>query len=290
MRRVLLTGAGGVVGSALARFFSDSDTRLILVNRPGKELAGTIGCDLGNASAVSKLVVEQRPDVILHLAGSKDVFALEKDPTRARRANVDTTRNLRDATEGKDCFFVYLSTDYVFEGVLGLHCETALAAPTTEYGKSKLEAEALLNESTLKFAIARSSSIFGYPRDFVSVVLDALQKRQAFPAFSDLVSSPTYLGSLFEMLQRIIAQRLTGIFHTAGNQAVSRETFARQIAVAFNLNVGLIRSEKREERIRPPDLSLDNRATCAALGYRPPSLEQILSENRAVWSPPERTK
>ena len=283
MTRVLLTGAAGVVGSALARCFSEAGTPLILVDRPEKGLSGIIGCDLGDAAAVSRLITEQRPDVILHLAGNKDVFALEKAPALARLANVDTTRNLRDAVEGTDCFFVYLSTDYVFEGTVGPYSETALAAPTTEYGRSKLEAEGLLNAGSLKFAIARSASIFGYPRDFVSVVLEALRADRPFAAFSDLVSNPTHLGTLFEMLRRIIERRSTGIFHTAGSDAYSREKFARQIAAAFKLNAGLIRGETRDERIRPADLSLDNRATCAALGYQPPPLEQILSEHRAVW-------
>lgn len=284
MTRVLLTGAAGVVGSALARCFSAAGAPLVLVDRLGKTPAGIIGCDLGDAAAVARLISEQRPEVILHLAGNKDVFALEKAPALARHANVDTTRNLRDAAEGTGCHFIYLSTDYVFEGIAGPYSETAPAVPTTEYGRTKLAAEALLREGGLALAIARSSSIFGYPRDFVSIVLEALRQGRPFPAFSDLVSNPTYLGSLFEMLRRIIDRRLTGVFHTAGVQAVSREEFARQIAATFNLNPSLVRGEKREERIRPADLSLDNRATYTALDYHPQPLEQILSENRAAWS------
>ncbi|MBI5800804.1 MAG: SDR family oxidoreductase [Verrucomicrobia bacterium] len=290
MTRVLLTGAAGVVGSALARCFSDPAMPLIRVDRPGREANGTIGCDLADPAAVARLIAEQRPDAVLHLAGNKDVFALEKAPALARQANVDTTRNLVDAIAGRDCFFVYLSTDYVFEGTAGPYSETSPAAPRTEYGKSKLAAEHLLSASSRKYAIARSSSIFGYPRDFVSLVLDTLRKGQPFPAFSDLVSNPTYLGTLFEMLRRIISRRSEGVFHTCGSHGFSREAFARKIAAAFNLNAGLIRGETRSERIRPADLSLDNTATCAALGYRPLALEQILSENRAQWSAPDLSK
>ncbi len=141
MTRVLLTGAAGVVGSALAKCFFDAGTSLVPVDRPGNQLPGIIGCDLGDATGVRKLIGEQRPDAILHLAGNKDVFALEKAPVLARHANVDTTKNLRDAVEGKDCFFVYLSTDYVFEGTAGPYSETAPAATTTEYRKKNLKAK-----------------------------------------------------------------------------------------------------------------------------------------------------
>ena len=283
MTRLLLTGAGGVVGSALARRFVAAGTTLIQVDRIGGRRAGMVGCDLTDADAVKALVHEWRPDTVLHVAGHKDVFALEKDPMLARRANVETTKNLRDALEGSNCFFVYLSTDYVFEGKAGLHREDSPTEPTTEYGKSKLEGERLLLASGLHVAIARSANIFGCQRDFVSVVLEALRSGRPFSAFSDMANSPTHVSTLFDILGLIIRRRLSGVFHAAGCERLSREEFARRIAAAFQLDPGLIRGETRTENVRPPDLSLDSRATYAALSYQPRSLEQILSEHRADW-------
>ena len=104
-------------------------------------------------------------------------------------------------------------------------------------------------------------------------VREALTIGNRFPAFSDLVSNPTSVPDLAEMLRRIVEGRLNGIFHASGAEAMSRETFARRIAAAFHLDGGLIYAEPRTERIRPRDLSLDGSATYARLGFQPGSLE-----------------
>ena len=280
MTRLLVTGAAGVVGSALSSRFEDLYPGCVFSGRdaraagPGRPPVA--GCDLGSRAAVDRLIEEANPDVLVHLAGNKDVFALEKSPELARRANVDTTRRIVEALGGANTLVVFISSDYVFEGTTGPYWESSPTRPTTVYGATKVAAEALLHESGLAVAIARSSSLFGFPNDFVSTVRSAIHQGQPFPAFSDLVSNPTAVADLFEMFRRIIDRRLTGIFHVAGSEAVSREGFARKIAAALGLDATLIRAEKKGDRIRPSDLSLDNAATCAALDYHPRSIEETL--------------
>ena len=172
---------------------------------------------------------------MVHLAGNKDVFALEKSPETARRANVDTTRHLVEALQGSDALIVFISSDYVFEGNDGPYSETSPTRPQTEYGKSKLAAEELLRSVGLPVAIARSASLFGFEGDFVSLVRNTLLQGKDFVAFTDLVSNPTSVTDLFVMLRRIIDGRLTGVFHAAGAESVSRAEFARKVAVASSL-------------------------------------------------------
>jgi dTDP-4-dehydrorhamnose reductase len=271
MTRLLITGAAGVVGSAVSHHFRRA--------YPACALADRESCDLESPAAVKRLVDAAEPEIVLHLAGNKDVFALEKDPQMAWRANVVTTQNLIGALKG-DAFVVYVSTDYVFEGTAGPYDEASPTHPNTAYGKSKLAAEACLRESGLAVAIARSAALFGFPNDFVTVVRDSLGAGKPFPAFSDLVSNPTYVDDFAAMLSRIMERRLAGVFHLCGSEPLSREQFARRIAGAFGLDAGLIRGERRTERVRPPDLSLSNAATCATLGYRPRSLEDALAAVR----------
>jgi dTDP-4-dehydrorhamnose reductase len=280
--RVLLTGAAGVVGSALSAKLAAAFRDCIFVDRirqPGQDAIRV--CDLESRPAVSALMEDATPDVVVHLAGNKDVFALERSPEQATRANLDTTRNLADALKGSDARLVFVSTDYVFEGVDGPYHESSPTRPRTEYGKSKLAAENLLRESGLPIAIARSSSLFGYPGDFVSVVEQSLRQGREFVAFSDLVSNPTAVDDFFALLCRIIETRATGVFHAAGREPVSRDAFARKIARAAALDAGLIISETRQERVRPADLSLDNSDSYQRLNYFPRALDDILADSRA---------
>jgi dTDP-4-dehydrorhamnose reductase len=287
MTRLLITGAAGVVGSAVSARFLETDFNCVLVGRerpePGPPQA-MVRCDLESRSAVERLIEHTEPEIVLHLAGNKDVFALERMPELAWRANVETTKNLVAALKGSETFVIYISTDYVFEGTAGPYAEASPARPTTEYGRSKLAAEACLLESGLRVAIARSAALFGFPNDFVSVVRDCLTARKPFAAFSDLVSNPTFVEDLSAMLMRLMDARLTGIFHLCGSEPMSREEFAKKIACAFRLDPSLVHREERTERIRPPDLSLSNAATCAALDYRPRPLLRILESIRSRQS------
>jgi len=279
MNRMLVTGAGGVIASALSERFRADYPGCILVDREPLRPSLTV-CDLESLPAVRQLIDEAEPDVVVHLAGNKDVFALEKNPELAKRANVKTTRHIVEALRGSETLIVFISSDYVFEGTDGPYRETSPTRPRTVYGRSKLEAEELLRSCGLPVAIARSASLFGFENDFVSTVKSALSLGQTFAAFSDLVSNPTAVGEFFEILKRIISRRLTGVFHAAGAEADSREAFARKIANAFSLNAGLIRGQPRQETIRPPDLSLDNTATYSALEYCPAALESILRQQK----------
>jgi dTDP-4-dehydrorhamnose reductase len=269
--RVLMTGAAGVVGRALAPYFARWYPGCVLTDR-----VGPAACDLESPADIARFIEDTGPNVVIHLAGNKDVFALEKEPRLAWKCNVDTTANLLEALRGRRAFMAYISTDYVFAGVAGPYRETSPAAPTTAYGKSKLAAEQMVLASGLECAVARSSSLYGFPGDLVGKVRETLARGQTFPAFSDLVSNPTAVGELAEMLRRIIDGTVGGTFHASGAEAMSRETFARRIAARFGLNAGLVRGETRDETIRPPYLSLDCSATYARLSYQPATLEATL--------------
>ncbi|HYR45006.1 MAG TPA: SDR family oxidoreductase [Terriglobia bacterium] len=284
MTRLLVTGAAGAVGSAVSSHFLRADPTCVLVDRnfsPSQSASSFVHCNFESPLDVERLINRYQPEIVLHLAGNKDVFALEKDPALAWRANVATTKNLLGALTGAKSLVIYISTDYVFQGTAGPYEETSPTRPTTEYGKSKAAAEACLLDSGLPVAIARSAALFGLTNDFVSVVRDCLAAGKSFPAFSDLVSNPTFVGDLTAMLTRLMDRRLTGVFHVCGSESLSREQFAKMIAGAFGLDAELIHAEKRTERVRPPDLSLSNAATCVALRYRPRPLLEILKSIRA---------
>jgi dTDP-4-dehydrorhamnose reductase len=279
MTRLLVTGAAGVVGTALSAHLRHADPACVLVARrfsaphPGQPL---VHCDLESPSAVEGLIDRIEPEIVLHLAGNKDVFALEAAPELAWRANVETTKNLLGALKGSNALVIYISTDYVFEGTAGPYREASPTRPTTAYGRSKLAAEACLLDSGLRVAIARTAALFGFDGDFVSVVRNSLTAGTPFAAFSDLVNNPTFVDDLAAMLTRVMDAGLTGVFHMCGCEPVSRETFAKIIARAFGLDTALVRGEERTERIRPSDLSLSNAATCEALGARPRPLTEVL--------------
>ena len=124
-----MTGGSGVVGSALARFLSRNYRVFASYNSSApKPFEGVefLQMDITDRGAVSSVVGSLEPEIIVHAAGLKDVRFCEQNPEAVRRVNVDGTANL--ASSG-DAFFVYISTDYVFDGSIGGYSEIAVPAP-----------------------------------------------------------------------------------------------------------------------------------------------------------------
>ena len=142
--RVLITGAGGQLGTALAEAFPDADalTRADWdVTRP------------------SDLVTDCY--LVLHAAAWTDVDGAEADPEGAARVNVQGTRSV----VALGAPVVYFSTDYVFDGSKAEpYVESDEPRPLSVYGRSKLEGEREVQEGW----IVRSSWLFGWTsRNFV---------------------------------------------------------------------------------------------------------------------------
>ena len=281
MRKVLITGAGGFVGSCLRRHLRRARFEFVLTDRdPASPAVHSL--DLEDPTPTRALLDRERPDVIVHLAGNKDVFFLEDNPDFSSRVNVDLTRQLCELVADRNIHFIYLSTDYVFDGRSGSFDERSEPDPQTIYGRDKLAAERCVRERLPVTTVLRSAGIFGYQGDFVDRVRRTIAGGERFPAFVNLWNSPTFAGDLFEMLRISIDRRVTGTLHACGSESVSRFVFAQRIAEAFGLDIDLV-AESRKDDIRPDDLSLSGEDAYRILDYRPPGLVEVIRSNRAIW-------
>jgi dTDP-4-dehydrorhamnose reductase len=284
MARVLVTGAAGVVGSLLGPRLEQAGYRCFFTDiRPAAHLHRVL--DLGDRAEVDRTVGEARPDQVLHLAGSKDVFACERDEALSLRVNVDASRNLADVCAARDVRLVFMSSDYVFAGGEAAYSEGSVPEPRTVYGRHKALIEAYLAAHVPRHAIIRTAGIYGHAGDFVSVVCKALDQGQAFKAFTNLHNKPTFAGDLFAMLQRILTREENGIFHAVGRDCVSRYEFALAITEAFALPSGSVVADAIDPSRDPRPLRLDlvGDATYEKLGYTPPPLREILRTHAGVW-------
>jgi dTDP-4-dehydrorhamnose reductase len=115
----------------------------------------------------------------------------------------------------------------------------------------------------------------------VNVVCAALGSGKSFKAFIDLVNTPTWIDDLFKMMLRIIDGQLTGLFHLAGCDVVSRYEFALQVAQVFGLDSKLVFPEKLPlVDIRPKHLSINSLRTYQRLGVSATPLVNCLEKCR----------
>src|SRR5262249_45921526 len=201
---VLITGAGGQLGSALAEVFPDADLRS------------------HGSFDVTEPTVDYTPDLILHAAAWTDVDGAEADPEATRAVNVTGTRNV----VALGAPVVYFSTDYVFDGAKRApYVESDEPKPESVYARSKLDGEREVRDGW----IVRSSWLFGPTgHNFVGTMLALGPERDEVAVVDDQRGCPTYVRDLAEATSRIL--RLPyGLYHLAGDGDCTWAEFAEAI-------------------------------------------------------------
>jgi dTDP-4-dehydrorhamnose reductase len=202
---ILITGAGGQLGAALAETF------------PGARALSRSEWDV-----VEPYPLDERPELVLHAAAWTKVDDAETEPDGARRVNVEGTRNVVELGAP----VVYFSTDYVFDGRKGEpYVESDGTNPLGAYARTKLEGEQEVREGW----IVRSSWLFGFTgHNFVRTMLRLGAERDEVSVVDDQRGSPTYVGHLAEATRELL-DRPYGVYHLAAAGECTWADFAEAI-------------------------------------------------------------
>jgi dTDP-4-dehydrorhamnose reductase len=203
--RVLITGAGGQLGVALAEVFPDA-----------------VGLARADWDVTRQHEGGADFSLALHAAAWTDVDGAESDPDGARRVNVEGTRNV--VALGSPV--VYYSTDYVFDGRKeGPYVESDEPHPLSIYGRTKLEGEREVRDGW----VVRSSWLFGWTgKNFVRTMLELGAKQDEVAVVDDQRGSPTFVGHLAEATRGVL-QLPYGTYHVAAAGDCTWAEFAEAI-------------------------------------------------------------
>ena len=241
MSRILITGAFGQLGTSLRNILSDQSILAAGRMIPMKEKNGCIALDITELNQVRKTIALFQPDVIVHLAAMTDVDGCERDPEMAFDVNVRGTENLLDNFNGR---FIYISTDYVFDGSDGPYTEKDEVNPISVYGRTKFYGEDLVQKSDANWVILRSNVVFSFNErtkaSFMDWVVDSLKNRQPITVVDDQWNNPTWTVDLARIISRIIDHKIQGLYHYGGRDLLNRFAFAEMIAETFKLDRTLL--------------------------------------------------
>lgn len=265
--KVLVTGGTGLLGYWLVDAFLSKGFEVYATfnekNPPGLE-ARWVRMNLEDPGSIADVAREVKPDILIHSAAYTDVDGCELNKAKAYRVNYLGTELLVKAFRDLE-YFVYISTDYVFDGERGLYKEEDLPAPVNYYGLSKLLGEtavrAVLSERSI---IVRVSGLYGYSptgkKNFGIIALEKLLRREPVEAFVDQWLSPTYIRFLAGALVKLTELKPTGVLHLAGER-LSRYEFAVSLASVLGVEGELVKPRPldsiRFPARRPRDSSLD---------------------------------
>ena len=232
MARIVILGAGGRLGAALAREYA-ADHEVVAWGR--KE------ADLTDADMVAAQVLSAKPDVIINCAAMTNVDECETERDKARVVNAEAPGAIARACEQIGAKMIHISTDYVFSGEkTEPYAEDDKAEPVSWYGETKLAGEEAVLAAGPGHAVVRVSWVFGPDRDsFVDKALQTAMRGEPVKAVADKWSSPAYTLDIAEALRSLIKPGAPGGIYHSCNAGICtwRDWGAEAIRVAAEAGI-----------------------------------------------------
>ncbi len=242
--KVLVTGTGGQLGFDVMEELTRRGYEGIGADRSETEADFEhVQMDITDKDRVFEIVRELKPDVIVHCAAWTNVDGAE-DPAKleaVRAVNVDGTRNLAEAAKEVDAKFVYISTDYVFdgEGSEPWKPDDKNYAPINVYGQSKLDGELEVSRILDKYFIVRIAWVFGRNgKNFIKTMIEVGKKHSVVKVVDDQIGTPTYTVDLARLLVDMIETDKYGYYHATNEGGyISWADFAEEIYKDVGMDV-----------------------------------------------------
>jgi dTDP-4-dehydrorhamnose reductase len=289
VRRVLITGGSGQIGTALRR----SAPPNVSVVAPG-----SAELDIANRHQVAAAFESIEPDLVINSAAYTAVDKAESEPDHAFAVNAVGAQNIAIACSARAIPMCHLSTDYVFDGTKGApYVETDAPAPANVYGASKLEGERRIAAVLDDHLILRVSWVFGSTgANFVRTML-SLATRAEIRVVDDQFGAPCAAADIAQCIWRIDSMwdgTQSGIFHFSSAPETTWYRFANVIfaeAMARGIisripKILPIPSSEYPQRVERPKYSLlDSGKLALEFGVVPEdwvkSLGNVLNELRS---------
>jgi dTDP-4-dehydrorhamnose reductase len=219
--RFVITGHKGQLGRALQEVLA------------GEELLGLDlpEHDITDPTTIVDLVVDFRPDLVIHGAAMTNVDGCERDPELAFRVNALGTQNIALACMRAGAAMVHVSTNDVFDGRLGRpYYEWDTPTPQSVYARSKAAAEFYVRSLLNRFYIVRTAWLYARGgNNFVTKIIATADRLGALQVVTDETSAPTYAPDLAEAIARLVPTQHYGFYHFANSGICSRYDWACKI-------------------------------------------------------------
>lgn len=196
--KVLIFGASGGLGLELDKILKEASHEVLNYNLSD--------LDIRSETFVQGFLEPINLDLIIYAKGYEDLYKAEENTQLAYDVNAQGAKNLALVCKEKNIPIIYISTDYVFDGTKTMpYIPNDKPNPLNVYGKTKLEAEHNIIETTDKHYIIRTSKLFGTMKNnFIDDLIEKAKTGQDFKAYTDIKYTPTWTFTLAKMIDKLI--------------------------------------------------------------------------------------
>ncbi|MBF0183176.1 MAG: sugar nucleotide-binding protein [Magnetococcales bacterium] len=238
---LLLVGADGVIGSALATCLRQAGTPFFATSRRVQQpTAQLLPLDLQADPASWSLPAGLGTAYLCAAVCRLD--QCRREPEHSYQINVERMVLLAERLAAEGCFIVFLSTNRVFDGRQPHVAADAPYSPTSEYGRQKASAEQRLLAACPQTAIVRLSKVLPANDALLQGWKNDLLQGRAIQPFHDVVMAPVALSSVVSLLRLIGERRQGGIWQITALQDISYAEAARQICSHLGCDPALVQA------------------------------------------------
>lgn len=253
MKRLLITGATGMLGATLYHFFESDYEVYTTGTQPATSdnLQKRYKAFNLNSSSFTELTDWAQPDIVIHSGAITKGDYCQKNPEEALRVNGLSTQKFIEAAPNAK--LLYISSDAVFPSKIHLAKESDYVHPENVYGKSKELGEFFIQESIGGNHHIIRTTIVGlnhYPnrQGFAEWIINTLRKKETINLFSDVLFTPISIWHLADELAYLMTHdNLPVTFHISGSEVISKYDFGLALAKVIGLDTSLINQAKLQD-------------------------------------------
>ena len=281
MKLAWITGANGLIGNYLVQ------TAPHFAPRWRVWALARADFDLLDFAAVERAFAQDQPQLIIHCAAISTLAGAQKNPTVARRVNVEVTKFLAELAH--DLSFVFFSTDLVFDGRKGNYTETDAVNPLHIYGETKVAAEEIVLKNPRHLVVRTSINGGVSPsgqRAFNEQLRRSMQQAgQGMTLFTDEFRNPIPAVETARAVWELVEKKCAGLYHIAGAEKLSRLQIGELLVKRWPEVTAQIKSGSAKDFPGPPralDTSLNISKVQKVLSKPLPGLSAWLAANPSV--------
>ncbi|WP_368646153.1 dTDP-4-dehydrorhamnose reductase [Alkalibacterium putridalgicola] len=271
--KALITGATGQLGQELQKYLTEKEIPYTAY--------GSSEMDILDKDRVEEIISNDKPTVVFHCAAYTAVDKAEEETELNWAVNVEGTRNVAEVCKEQNILFVYISTDYVFDGKSEeMYRVDDQPNPINEYGKAKLAGEKVVQELLKEYYIIRTSWVFGeFGSNFVYTMKKLAKDRDELTIISDQIGRPTWTRTLTEFMVHLAeTEQDYGTYHLSNEGTCSWYEFAEAILKNESVNIKPINSNQYPQKAKRPMHSVLDLSKSKDTGFAIPHWKDALRE------------
>ena len=288
MKKIMITGASGLLGRALMSTFTPDFT--VLGTAFSRTSPPLHKLDLTDFTALEAFIIEHQPDYLIHAAAERKPEVCQAQPEFTQQLNVSLPQKLAQLCHQYHIELFFISTDYVFDGLNPPYAENAETHPLNDYGLSKQQAE----QAVLSYPahnVIRVPVLYGQvefiEESALTITWAQLQQNKQAAMDNWAIRYPTHVSdiaaTLHDILTKLTPSERGGVFHISDTTAHTKYALACALADAFGDDKTRIIAQDSAvgQAARPKNCQLqDTRLTKKGILYQRDAIQGLIDAVR----------